>query len=99
MIDAYPSSGSWLILVFAGVAVGFLGAYTTFSTFTYESNSLLEDGEWLRCSVNLFGSLLAGSLAHRYGAVFTVGAGGVLCIAAAGMAALLYRRRRKSHAV
>lgn len=30
MIDAYPSSGSWLILVFAGVAVGFLGVVLGF---------------------------------------------------------------------
>lgn len=30
MIDAYPSTGSWLTLVFAGVAVGFLGVILGF---------------------------------------------------------------------
>lgn len=30
MIDAYPSTGSWLTLVFAGVAVGFLGVVLGF---------------------------------------------------------------------
>ena len=58
---------AWSEALRLSVAVGFLGAYTTFSTFTYESNSLLEDGEWLRCSVNLFGSLLAGMIALRLG--------------------------------
>jgi fluoride exporter len=58
---------AWAEPLRLAVAVGFLGAYTTFSTFTYESNSLLEDGEWLRSMVNLFGSLLAGMIAVRVG--------------------------------
>ena len=49
------------------IAVGFLGAYTTFSTFSYESNSLLEDGELLRAMLNVLGSLLAGLIAIRLG--------------------------------
>jgi len=49
------------------VAVGFVGAYTTFSTFVYESNSLLEDGAGIKAMVNMLGSLTAGIVAVRLG--------------------------------
>lgn len=42
------------------VAVGLLGAFTTFSTYSYETVSLLEDGEWLRAGLYAVGSLLLG---------------------------------------
>jgi CrcB protein len=48
-------------------AVGFLGAYTTFSTFTYESMRLLQDGEFLLAFANLAGSVLAGCTAALAG--------------------------------
>ena len=44
------------------LAVGFLGAYTTFSTWTFESAALLTGGAPLAALVNLFGSLLLGML-------------------------------------
>lgn len=44
-------------------AVGFLGAYTTFSTFTYESFRLLQDGQLALAAFNIFGSLIAGLIA------------------------------------
>jgi CrcB protein len=50
-----------------GVAVGFLGAYTTFSTFEYESDNLLRDGEWLYAAANVLGSVVAGLVAVRLG--------------------------------
>jgi fluoride exporter len=42
------------------VAIGFLGAYTTFSTYTYESYSLLTRGQWVAGLANLLGSSLLG---------------------------------------
>jgi CrcB protein len=53
--------------LYVAIAVGFVGAYTTFSTFMYESNSLLQDGAGLKASLNLFGSLAFGLLAVRCG--------------------------------
>ena len=48
-------------------AVGFLGAYTTFSTYTYESFSLLSKGQWLPGLINLLGSTVLGVVAVGVG--------------------------------
>ncbi len=42
------------------VAVGFCGGYTTFSTYTYESISLMLAGSWLAGMLNLVGSAALG---------------------------------------
>jgi len=42
-------------------AIGFLGAYTTFSTYTYESVSLMLSGQWLTGLANLLGSAALGA--------------------------------------
>ena len=42
----------------AFLLVGFLGAFTTFSTFSLETLSLIEGGEWLRAVANMVGSVL-----------------------------------------
>lgn len=47
--------------------VGFLGAYTTFSTYTYESLELILQGQWVSALANLLGSTLAGILAAAAG--------------------------------
>lgn len=43
--------------------IGFLGAYTTFSTLALESWRMLEDGAVLQAVANLGGSMLLGVLA------------------------------------
>lgn len=49
------------------VATGFLGAYTTFSTFTYESDGLLRQGLYLTFGLYVLGSVLIGLLACAAG--------------------------------
>ena len=62
-------SGSRNVSEFTKLAlgVGFVGAYTTFSTFCYESNSLLSDGSEIKALVNLIGSVVVGLIAVRLG--------------------------------
>ena len=43
--------------------IGFVGAYTTFSTLALESWRLIEDGAWLPAIANLGGSVLLGVVA------------------------------------
>ena len=49
------------------VAVGFLGAYTTFSTLSMESFTMLSHGQWLHGLLNLLGSSLLGIIAVGLG--------------------------------
>jgi fluoride exporter len=42
---------------------GILGGYTTFSSFSYETYSLLRDGEMWRAILNAVGSVLLGLIA------------------------------------
>jgi CrcB protein len=49
------------------LAVGVLGGYTTFSTFGYETVSLLEGGEILAAALNAFGQLALGLVAVYLG--------------------------------
>jgi CrcB protein len=51
------------------LGVGFLGAFTTFSTFEFETHALFEDGVWLTAVTNMFLSLFVGLVAVRFGIV------------------------------
>jgi CrcB protein len=51
------------------VAIGFLGAYTTFSTLSLETLRLLENGAYVLGIVNGLGSLTGGLLAVYAGVV------------------------------
>jgi CrcB protein len=53
----------------AAVLVGFIGSYTTFSTWTLESWRLIEDGSYGIALANLFGSVAAGVAATYAGIV------------------------------
>jgi CrcB protein len=52
----------------AAISIGFLGAYTTFSTLSLESYRLLEARSYSLAGANLLGSVAAGVLA-LYGGV------------------------------
>ncbi len=44
------------------ITIGFLGSYTTFSTYAYESIALISQGQWGLGLFNLIGSSLLGAL-------------------------------------
>ncbi len=49
------------------LVTGLLGGFTTFSTFGYESFSLLSSGDWLGLGLYLVASVLGGLLAVALG--------------------------------
>lgn len=42
------------------ILTGFMGAYTTFSSYMFESVTLLQHGQWLAAALNIIGQTVAG---------------------------------------
>lgn len=52
-----------------GIAVGFVGAYTTFSTYMFESDRMLSEGQAMRGMLYILGSVMIGIIAVRMGVI------------------------------
>lgn len=52
-------------------AVGFLGGFTTFSSFSAETLNLIQSGQIFSASINVFGSVVAGIFAVAAGFTLT----------------------------
>jgi fluoride exporter len=63
LTERFIVNPQWRLLL----VVGFLGAYTTFSTFEYETGALLKDGEWLFAGMNVLLSVTVGFIALKIG--------------------------------
>lgn len=63
--DRMPIDPMWRLLI----ATGFVGAYTTFSTFEYETERLASNGALGWAVLNVVISVLAGFVAVRLGIV------------------------------
>ncbi|HMK56978.1 MAG TPA: fluoride efflux transporter CrcB [Dissulfurispiraceae bacterium] len=61
--ERYVVDPAWRLLF----VVGFLGAYTTFSTFEYETGKLIEDSEWMFAALNVFLSVVLGYAGLKIG--------------------------------
>lgn len=52
----------WSPQIRLAVLTGFIGSFTTFSTFMFETNGLLQGSQWLFAILNVVGQLVVGLL-------------------------------------
>lgn len=64
-VDRFAIPTSWRLII----AIGFFGAYTTFSTFSYETFKLIEEGAALMAFLNLALSVVGALVALYIGTV------------------------------
>jgi len=50
-----------------GITVGFFGAFTTFSTFSWETARMLQDGQWRAATVYVLTSVIGGLVGVFFG--------------------------------
>lgn len=62
-LDNLWVSPEWRI----AITIGFFGAFTTFSSFGWETVHMLESGEWIRAAIYAGTSVLGGILAVMLG--------------------------------
>jgi CrcB protein len=65
LADRLALSPNWRF----AVPIGFIGAYTTFSTFEFETFRAVNDGAWLVGGVNVVASVVVGYIALWMGVV------------------------------
>lgn len=66
LINKFALSPEWKALII----VGFLGSFTTFSTFSYESMQFIQTGEWVKAILNIFVSVMVCLIAVGVGLWF-----------------------------
>ena len=49
------------------VLTGFMGAFTTFSTFIFESTALLDSSQWFYFTINVIGQIVTGIILLKFG--------------------------------
>ncbi|HEY5273139.1 MAG TPA: fluoride efflux transporter CrcB [Acidimicrobiales bacterium] len=67
LLTGLDLAGHMPLVVKALVGTGFCGAYTTFSTWSFETVRLLEEGEYLEAFSNAIFSVVVGLLAAGAG--------------------------------
>ncbi len=65
LAERFTENPQWRLLL----VVGFLGGYTTFSSFEYETGKLVTDGEFMYAVLNVVLSVTAGFVALKLGDV------------------------------
>jgi CrcB protein len=63
LLEGTAGSPEWR----AFLGIGFCGGYTTFSTFSYETIRLLQDGEWRQATFYIVGSIVLSIAAALLG--------------------------------